>query len=45
MLAYVLQNYDLKLEPEATRPANSLKEVWFVADQKAKVLLRSRKAW
>jgi hypothetical protein len=44
MLAYVLQNYDLKLEPQATRPANSLQEFWFVADQKARVLLRSRKA-
>ena len=44
MLAYVLQNYDLKLEPEATRPADLVEEVYFVADQKARVLLRSRKA-
>jgi gliotoxin biosynthesis cytochrome P450 monooxygenase len=43
LLAYVLQNYDLKLEPGAIRPVNSLDEVWFLPDQNATMLLRRRK--
>lgn len=43
LLAHILQKYDLKLEAGTKRPVNSLEEVWFVTDTKARALLKSRK--
>jgi hypothetical protein len=42
LLAHVLQNYDIKLKDGQDRPPNYLDEIWFIADQKAEVLFRSR---
>lgn len=42
MLAYVLQNYDLKLREGEARPVSRVDEVWFSVDKSASLLLRSR---
>ncbi|KUJ21569.1 cytochrome P450 [Mollisia scopiformis] len=42
LLAYILRNYDLKLRDGEARPPNTLDEIWFIADQTAEVLFRSR---
>ena len=42
MLAYLLQNYDLKLREGEARPVSWVDEVWFSVDKSASLLLRSR---